>query len=48
MLSKHAYKASEWEAKFVGVMWGVLSDVDYFYNLCAVLFVGIADPDLHV
>ena len=29
-LGKRAYKASEWEATFVGVMRGVLSDVDYF------------------
>ena len=29
-LCKRAYKAFEWEAKFVWVMLGVLSDVDYF------------------
>ena len=29
-LGKRAYKAFEWEAKFVWVMRGVLSDVDYF------------------
>ena len=29
-LCKRAYQAFEWEAKFVWVMLGVLSDVDYF------------------
>ena len=36
-LGKSEYKALEWEAKFVWVMRGVSSDIDYFYNLCATL-----------
>ena len=35
-LSKHAYKA---KAKFVWVMRGVLSDINYFYNLWAGLLM---------
>ena len=36
-LGKSEYKALEWEAKFVWVMRGVSSDIDYFYNLCGTL-----------